>query len=86
MTRVIEPFPKHVKIKFLNLTNKTHIFQLGTRENNLISSGTEYWGFAAQTEEDILYLLTDLLTESVSVTTDLTDVTLVSDDTCWRLD
>ena len=33
-----------------------------------------------------MIVVNDSLTYSVSVSTDLTDVTLVSDDTCWRLD
>ena len=35
-----------------NLSNKTYIFHLGTRANNLITSGTQYWDFAAQAEEN----------------------------------
>ena len=38
-----------------------------------------------RSRSDSRYSLTHSLTESVSVSTDLTDVTLVSDDTYWRL-
>ena len=31
---------------------ETYIFHLGTRANNLITSGTQYWDFAAQAEEN----------------------------------
>ena len=52
----------------------------------LEKSEREWTALLASPDALEVIVVTDLLTESLSVSTDLTDVTLVSDDTNQRLD
>ena len=51
-----------------------------------ISPFSAFFSVTRRSRSDSRQSLTDSLTESVSVSTDLIDVTLVSNDTYWRLD
>ena len=52
----------------------------------LEKSEREWTALLASPDAQEVIVVTDLLTESLSVSTDLTDVTLVSDDTIWHQD
>ena len=56
-----------------------------TNDHNTNEMVRVYWFLASPDALEVM-LVTDWLTELLSVSTDLTDVTLVSDDTYWRLD
>ena len=63
---------------------------LSANTNNILPRAEAIFSVTRRSRSDSRYLLTywltDLLTHLLIISTDLTDVTLVSDDTHWRLD
>ena len=81
-TRTSATWRKHTRPLFLILNRCSTIFSMSI----WFDREKYFFSVTRRSRSDSRQLLTYSLTHWVSVSTDLTDVTLVSDDTYWRLD